>query len=487
MDGEIDTRLNGDLPLQSPTEAQTALPENATLLVSGFGSVGYPKALPIAMMESGRNYSLTLVSGGSVGKEIDTDLIQAGMISRRFPYQARAESRSAINDGSISFHDRNISQVGDEVRYGNLVDGGTGVFEAVAAGEDWFIPTMSIGQTPAYAKAADRIILEINESQPLELQRLHDIYLRDDPPDRSPIPLRKADERIGGPKIHFDPEKLEAVVTATEPDTPYSFREVTTVDEKIGDNLAGFLQNEIDETQVFSDSVHIQFGVGSLGNALMGRLETVDFGGRSLFYFGEVIQDGLLNLIQSEDIEAASATSLALSKEGQGQLISNIDQFAKDIILRPSDISNSPSLIDRFGVLTVNSALEVDLYGNANSTHINGTDIVNGIGGSADYTRNGLVSIIVLPSATKEGVSRIVPNTAHVDHTEHDIDVVITEQGTADLRGYSPRERAEEIVNHCVHTDFQGEFDKYLESTRQTSGHIPRECSSLLSLDEREK
>lgn len=480
MSKQVETdRLVGDLPLTAPEQAQRSIAADATLLISGFGSVGYPKKLPVALRESGRDLSLTVVSGGSVGKEIDSELVEAGQISRRFPYQARPESRKKINDNTIAFHDRHISQVGDEVQYGQLVEGGVGIFEAVAVGEDWFIPSTSIGQTPAFVEAADRLIIEVNKSQPIALQQFHDVFTRADPPDRPPIPLQSAGGRIGTSKIRFDPAKLEAVVLTNAPDTPYSFREPTPNDQEIGRHLARFVKAEIGRRSLFDDRVHMQFGVGSLGNALMSKLDQVDFGDRDLYYFGEVIQDGLLEMIRDGRLEAASATSLALSKDGQQHLFANVDQYTADVVIRPADISNNPSLIERFGLIAVNSALEVDIYGHANSTHLNGTTMRNGIGGSGDFTRNAFVSIIALPSKTGSGISRVVPMTPHVDHTEHDIDVIITEQGVADLRGCSPSERADLIVRQCAHPTIQEDLEEYLETSRDHPGHINHDFSAL--------
>jgi len=193
--------------------------------------------------------------------------------------------------------------------------------------------------------------------------------------------------------------------------------------------------------------VRLQFGVGSLGNALMGVISKVDFGDRDLIYYGEVIQDGLLDLLDEGRLRSASATSLALSAAGQDRLFNHVDRYADDVVLRPADVSNSPVLIDRFGVVAVNSALEVDLYGHVNSTHVNGSRVLNGIGGSGDFTRNAPLSVIALSSTVSGDISRIVPMVTHVDHTEHDVDVIVTEQGVADLRGTSPVERAERLVS----------------------------------------
>jgi len=153
----------------------------------------------------------------------------------------------------------------------------------------------------------------------------------------------------------------------------------------------------MDRSPVFDDAIHLQFGVGSLGNALMGELKEMDFGGRDVVYFGELIQDGLFDMLDAGRLESASATSLALTDEGQQRLFDDVERYAEDVVLRPADISNHPSLINQFGVVGVNSAIEVDIYGNVNSTHVHGERMINGVGGSADYNRNALVTVCALP------------------------------------------------------------------------------------------
>lgn len=59
----------------------------------------------------------------------------------------------------------------------------------------------------------------------------------------------------------------------------------------------------------------------------------------------------------------------------------------------------------------------------------------------------------------------------HVDHTEHDVDILVTEQGLADLRGLAPRERARLIINNCAHPDYRGQLNDYFERACQRGGH----------------
>ena len=452
------------------------------MAVSGFGSVGYPKAVPGAISDADGAYGLTVISGGSLGGEIDTELVEAGAIDRRFPYQAQAASRRAINEGEIHFHDRHVSPLSDEVAFGQYGPVDVAVVEAVAVGPDWLVPSTSLGATPAYVEAADRLIVELNETQPLALQALHDVYRPDPPPGRGPIPLSEPAGRIGDAKIRFAPDKLDAVVRTDIPDSPYEFRDPTDPDLAIADNLVDFLHDEVACNPVLSESVALQFGVGSLGNALMGAFESVDFGDRDVVYFGEVMQDGLLDMLDAGNLRAASAASLALSAEGQERLFDGIDRYKESVVLRPSDISNSPELIRRFGVVAVNSALEVDVYGHANSTHLNGSQVVNGIGGSGDFIRNGHLAVVALQSTAAAGdISRIVPMVPHVDHTEHDVSVVVTEQGVADLRGLDPRERAEALVDNCAHPDYRPDLRAYLDRAAETGGHMPHDLETALS------
>lgn len=478
---ELAPRLDGEFPITSAEKAASLIDPGDTVVVSGFGSVGYPKAVPLALTERDEPLYLTLISGGSVGDEIDVDLVKSGHVTRRFPYQSRAASRQRINAGEIDFHDRHISRLGTELGFGNFGSVDVAVIEAVSVGEDWLIPSMSIGSTPAFVSTADHLIVEINDAQPRSLQRIHDVYCRGRPPDQSPIPLENPDDRIGGPRIKFDPDKLVAVVRTERPDDTFTFKSPGEIYGTIAANLRRFLAEEMDRNPIYSDAMYFQFGVGSLGNALMGALEELDFGNREAAYFGEVIQDGLLKMLESDTFSFASATSLALSEEGRSMFFDDFDSYVDDVVLRPASLSNSPALIERFGVVAINSALEVDIYGNVNSTHVSGSKILNAIGGSGDFNRHSPVAITALPSQTADGeVSRIVPMVPHVDHTEHDVDVIVTEQGIADLRGLVPSERAEVLINNCAHPEIRQDLHEYVDRGASQGGHISTDLETAL-------
>lgn len=93
-----------------------------------------------------------------------------------------------------------------------------------------------------------------------------------------------------------------------------------------------------------------------------------------------------------------------------------------------------------------------------------GSRILNGIGGSGDFARNGYLSMFLSPSTAKRGdVSCIVPMVSHVDHTEHDVSVLVTEHGLADLRGLAPRHRARQVIDRCAHPDYRDALEDYFE------------------------
>ncbi|MFT4944615.1 MAG: succinyl-CoA:acetate CoA-transferase [Halovenus sp.] len=477
---------SGSLPVVGAETAAAAIPDGATVAVSGFGSVGDPKAVPRALARAttagDREPGLTVVSGGSVGDPLDTALVEAGGVDRRYPFVATDAARQAVNSRSVAFADRGIAGLSDEVRFGRLADPDVALVEAVAVGRDWLIPSTSVGQTPAYVRAADEVIVEVNAAQPRELARFHDVVVRDPPPDRSPLGLTAPGDRVGSPTVTFDPGRLRAVVRTDERDDPYEFREPTETDRAIAANLADFLEREHATDPVVGVTPTLQFGVGSLGNALMGALadSALATGENGLRYYGEVIQDGLLDLLDAGGLAVASATSLALSAAGQDRLFADPERYADDIVLRPSDVSNAPALIDRFGVVAVNSAIEVDLYGHVNSTHIGGSRLVSGVGGSVDFNRNAHLTVVATHATAGGGdISTVVPRVTHVDHTEHDVDAVVTEHGVADLRGLSPTERADCLVD-CAAPAFRSRLRGYLDEAREGGGHLPYDPEAAL-------
>jgi len=122
-------------------------------------------------------------------------------------------------------------------------------------------------------------------------------------------------------------------------------------------------------------------------------------------------------------------------------------------------------------VITTNTALEVDIYGHVNSTHVGGRMMMNGLGGSGDFTRNAYLSFFMCPSVAKGGrISTIVPFCSHIDHNEHSVQIIVTDQGIADLRGKGPMERAKTLIDNCAHPAYRDHLHRYLEDA--PVGHI---------------
>jgi hypothetical protein len=135
----------------------------------------------------------------------------------------------------------------------------------------------------------------------------------------------------------------------------------------------------------------LQSGVGNVANAVLTGL--IDGPFDNMTAYTEVIQDGMLDLLASGRLRMASATAFSLSPEAAASVNKDMARYRDTMILRPQEISNHPEIIRRLGCLAMNGLIEADIYGNVNSTHIMGSRIQNGIGGSGDFARNAYVDL----------------------------------------------------------------------------------------------
>ncbi len=344
------------------------------------------------------------------------------------------------------------------------------------------IPTMSVGNTPTYVQCAEKIIIEMSNAAPPELEGIHDIFIPEDPPYRMPIPIYRTGDRIGKPFIEMDPRRVVAVVFSDDEDTGAVFAEPDETSKRIAAQILDFIKHEIRRERLPA-GLPWQSGVGDVANAVLaGFLEEEFF--RDIDIYSEVLQDSVLDLIDLGKVRAASGSALTLSRKARTRFFNELYRYKEKIVLRPVEISNSPEVIRRLGVLAINTAVEVDIYGQVNSTHVNGSQLLNGIGGSADFERSGAVSFIVTPSTAKEGrISRIVPMVSHVDHSEHSVDVIVTEHGLVDTRPLTPRQVAEAIIQRCAHPEYRDLlWEYYQRALREQGGHEPHlleECFSF--------
>ena len=240
----------------------------------------------------------------------------------------------------------------------------------------------------------------------------------------------------------------------------------------IAANLVDFLEHEQRHGRLPQQMLPLQSGVGSIANAVLMGLAESKF--ENLTMYSEILQDSVFKLIKCGKVTQASGCAFTPSPTVWEMYKEDPELYRNRIVLRPLDISNNPEVIRRLGVISMNTPLEFDIYGQANSTHVMGNRMMNGIGGSGDYMRNGYLTIFSTPSTAKGGnISSVVPMVSHADHTEHDTMVFITEQGVADIRGLSPLKRAKLIIEKCAHPDFREQLYDYLKMAQRKNGHEP--------------
>jgi succinyl-CoA:acetate CoA-transferase len=475
--------------IMSAREASNFIVDGMTVATSGFTPSGYPKKVPIEIAkraESGEKIKISLITGASVGDELDGELSRSGVIERRYPYQTQKDMRDNINSGDTFYADHHLSHVPQHIDYGYYGNIDVAIIEALCITEDGgIVPTTSVGISPQAIKNADKIIIEINTAQPLALEGVHDIYMTEKPPFRKHIPIYKSDDRIGKTYIDCDESKIVAIVESDTPDDVRPLGEIDENSKKISNFIIDFLGEEVEKGRLPKNLLPLQSGVGSVANAVLGGLIDSDF--TDLTCYTEVIQDSMFDLIDAGKVKFASGTSFTPSEEGLKRLFDNTEHYAKHCILRPMEISNNPEIIRRLGIIAMNTAIEIDIYGNVNSTNIMGTRMMNGIGGSGDFTRNGYLTIFTTVSTAKNGdISSIVPMVSHVDHTEHDVHVVVTEQGIADLRGLAPKERSRKIIENCAHPDYKELLLDYVDRAEEGKyKHTPHIIDEALSFHER--
>ena len=463
--------------VMSAEAAAELIRPGTTVGLSGFTGSGYPKAVPLALAArmdrahaAGERFRVRVWTGASTGPELDGALARADGIEFRLPYNSDPVAREKINRGEMEYFDMHLSQVAPAAWQGFLGPLDTAVVEVSGIREDGaLIPSSSVGNNKTWLDRASQVILEVNRWQNPALEGMHDIYYGTAlPPDRRPIPLVRADDRIGEAWFRCDPDKVVAVVETDAPDRNAPFTPAGADDLAIAGHLLEFFRHEVARGRLPASLLPLQSGVGNTANAVLGGLQQGPFEG--LTAYTEVIQDGMLGLLESGRLLAASATAFSLSPEAAEDLNARMDAFHDRIILRPQEISNHPELIRRLGCLAMNGMIEADIFGNVNSTHVMGSRIQNGIGGSGDFARNAYISVFMSASTAKGGrISTIVPHASHVDHIPQDVQVIVTEQGLADLRGLSPKQRAELVIRNCAHPDYRPALEDYYARARRDS------------------
>ncbi|MEI8234397.1 MAG: acetyl-CoA hydrolase/transferase family protein [Verrucomicrobiota bacterium] len=480
--------MSNPLPRLTAAEAASLINNGDTIAFSGFTPAGSPKAVPFALAErakaihaEGKPFKVGVVTGASTGKSLDGALAQADAISFRTPYQANADLRKSINAGKTRYFDMHLSVVAQNLRYGFLGKVQWAIVEACdVTPEGEIVVTSGVGIVPTACRLADKIIIELNSNHPKALRGFHDIYEPLDPPHRREIPVYKPSDRIGSATIKVDPSKIVGIVETNQPDETGGFDEPSEVTKQIGQNVADFLASEMKAGRIPAEFLPIQSGVGNIANAVLGAMG-VHPGIPAFEMYTEVIQDAVIGLIRNGKVKFASGSSLTVSNEILQSIYADLEFFRSHILLRPQEISNNPEVVRRLGLITINTAIEADVFGNINSTHIMGKQLMNGIGGSGDFTRSAYLSIFTCPSIAKGGaISAIVPFASHLDHSEHSVSAIITEQGIADLRGKCPEERARLIIDKCAHPEYKAQLNAYIDAF--PSSHTPQALSAAFAM-----
>ncbi len=469
-------------------EAAQFINNAETVAVSGFTAAGAPKAVPSAIAAratvehaAGRPFKINLISGASTGPSLDGALARAKALGFRTPYQSDPDLRKSINAGETQFFDMHLSRLPQDVRYGFLGHLHTALIEASEVtkyGE--IVLTSSVGASPTFARLADKVIIELNRYHPPILRGSHDIYEPDDPPQRSDVPIFKPSDRIGQPFIQIDPARILGVVETNLPDETGAFADISPVTKQIGNHVAEFLAAEIKRGLIPKNFLPVQSGVGDTANAvLMAMAEHPEIPNFQMYT--EVIQDAVIALMRKERVTFASGCSLTVPSPTLESIYGDWEFFRPRLLLRPQEITNNPEIIRRIGTISINTAIEVDLSGNVNSTHVLGKHMMNGIGGSADFARAAFLSMFICPSVAKGGtISTIVPMVSHLDSSEHSVSVIVTEHGVADLRGKSPSARAKLIIENCAHPDYQPILRDYVK--RGGNGHSVQSLGAVFGM-----
>lgn len=468
----------------SADEAAALIADGEVIAISGLTPAGAVKVVPKAIAararrlhDAGQSFAIHLMTGGSNSQDVDGELAAAGALLSRLPFQSNPDLRACINAGEVKYTDMHLSDITQSIRYGHLPCPRTAIVEVCDVTDEGELTfTTSESNSAGFCLYAERIILELNRYHKPILRELHDIYLPNDYPHRGPINIRRPWDRIGSKTLKVNPAKIVGIVETNLPDGVKPFKEGTAVTEAIGRNIVHFFEEEYVSGRIPQEFPPIQSGIGNVANAVLGAISASRIIPPICMYT-EVLQDTAFRLVKSGRCKFASSSTITVTESLLQEIYANFDFYKDKIVLRPTEITNNPEVVRRMGVISMNTAIEADVFGNVNSSHFYGTRMMNGIGGSCDFARAAGLAVFSCPSVTKGGaISAIVPMVSHVDQTEHDLDVLVTEQGVADLRGLCPADRATCIIEHCAHPDYRPLLWRYLELGKG-SGHTPLSLS----------
>ena len=473
-------------------EAAAMIKDGDVLGLSGFTPNGNPKAIfrelskrAVREHEAGNSFQVSVLTGASSCQSVEGDMAAAHALKFRAPFSTNKDFRDHTNMGEVDYEDMHLGHMAERLRRGFYGPVDWAVIEVSGMEEGdkeckAFL-TSAGGIVSTVVRLAKKVILEHNQFHNPNSRFLHDTW---EPHEcwegREVMNIHSPYDRLGNDYITIDASKIVGVIESNIPEEARAFKEPDENTMQIGLHVADLLAKDMKEGRIPKSFLPIQSGVGATGNAVLKALGTSPLIPRFNVY-SEVVQDAAVDYMLEGKIIDASATAMTVTNECLHRVYDNMDYFSKHLTIRQSEIANSPEVIRRLGVIALNTALECDIYGNENSSHICGSNLMNGIGGSCDYERNGYLSIFTTPSVAKGGkISAIVPMCCHVDSTEHDVDIIVTEQGVADLRGKGPVRRAHEIIENCAHPDYRPLLRDYLNHVAPM-GHEPQSMLAALA------
>ena len=476
------------IPFITAEEAASYIKNGDNVAFSGFTASGTPKVVTVALAErakklheEGKPFKINVFTGASTNDHVDGELARANAVAIRTPYQSHSDMRKSLNSAEMNYFDLHLSHLSQDLRYGFYGDIDVAIIEATEMSPNGeVILGAGLGMTPTIAQLAKKVIIEYSSYYRNSFRGFHDNYVPQDPPNRREIPIYKPSDRIGSTVLKIDPKKIIGVVPSNASESIKPFTAPDEVSQRISENICHFLASQLREGRIPKEFLPIQSGVGNVANAVLyGLGENPEI--PQFEMYKEVIQDAVMHLMEQGRCKFASTCALTFSDDAMLHFMDNIDFFRDKVLMRPGEISNSPEIVRRLGLIAMNTALEADIFGNVNSTHVLGTKMMNGIGGSADFCRNAYLSIFSCPSIQKGGkISTIVPMVSHLDHSEHSVKILATEQGVADLRGKDPRQRAETIIENCVHPMYKELMWDYLKLSK--GGHTPHTLKAAFAL-----
>lgn len=452
-----------------------------------------PRVFFKALAERGKKGELkdvTMLSLSLLCREIDGALVEAGILKRRLGSITDDLIRKAINAGTVLGNDVRTEMVSHLIRSECCGKMDVAVVEAIGITEEGhIIPTNMLLEAANQVQKADIVIVEINTTLPKELEGIHDVYVMKRPPEQGPLCLHKLSDRIGTTYIPAGVDKISCIIESNLPHQSYpaAFQAVGPGGEKMAGFFLDFMREEVKKGRMPKNLLPIASGIGQASDGILRALAKSEF--EDLEIFSPIVGDGVVGLIDAGKCRMVNGPVVFLSDEAGAKFREHIEEYKKKIIIRSIDVTHDPGIVRQIGGIALNNALEIDIYGHINSSHIGGTRLVNGVGGGGVYAINAYLSVFCIQSTGKKGdISSFVPMVTHVDHPEHFVDVIVTEQGLADIRCLSPVERARIIINNCAHPDYRPMLTDYLERAIKTvGGHEPQMLDEVFSWHKRLK